>query len=92
MEQWMYLPIFSLIGINMAAFVIYGVDKWKAVHHKWRIPESVLLLLAAAGGALGALLGMRIWNHKTRKPKFYILVPLLLVLWSAAVIWIAYPK
>ncbi|MCQ2338738.1 MAG: DUF1294 domain-containing protein [Paludibacteraceae bacterium] len=62
------------------AFILFGVDKWKARHKRWRIPEWVLLLSAALGGSLGALLSMYIFRHKTRKFKFYFLVPLMLII------------
>lgn len=67
-----------LILINIIAFAVYGLDKYKAVHNKWRIPESQLLLLAALGGTAGALLGMQFFHHKTRKPQFRYGVPLIL--------------
>ena len=67
-----------LLIINAAAFVIMCLDKQLAKHHQRRIPEATLLALAALGGAGGALLGMALAHHKTRKPKFYITVPLLL--------------
>ncbi|MDY3775407.1 MAG: DUF1294 domain-containing protein, partial [Eubacterium sp.] len=41
--------IFLYILCNIIAFIIYGIDKWKAVHHKWRIPEATLLLIAVFG-------------------------------------------
>ncbi len=75
-----------LILINVIAFVVYGVDKQKAKHHAWRIPEATLIGLAAIGGAVGAFFGMNFWHHKTKKIKFRILVPLLTILW-AGVIW-----
>ena len=62
--------------INGIAFVMYGVDKYKSVHHKWRIPESTLLLLALAGGSIGAMLGMQVFRHKTKHLKFKYGVPL----------------
>lgn len=92
MEQ---VALYYLLAINVAAFAAYGIDKYKARHDKWRITEATLLWLAALGGALGALLGMRVWHHKTKHWKFRILVPLLLVLWLAAVgygIWCFYYK
>ena len=67
-----------LVIINIAAFLIYGLDKWKAKTKQWRVPESMLIFLALIGGGAGALLGMLFWHHKTRKPKFFLGVPLIL--------------
>ena len=53
-----------LVAINVVTFVVYGIDKRKAVRSKWRIPEATLLLLAALGGSIGAWLGMRVERHK----------------------------
>ena len=77
-----------LLIINIIAFFLYGIDKRKAVRNKWRIPEATLVLFAAIGGALGALLGMLVWHHKTRKWKFRILVPLFLILWAGILIYL----
>ncbi|MEY8426118.1 DUF1294 domain-containing protein [Lachnospiraceae bacterium 46-15] len=79
---WLYLLI------NAVVFVLYGVDKWKAEHHKWRISEAALLG-AALFGVFGALLGMYFFRHKIRKPKFFIGVPLVMLLEIAAgyLIW-----
>ena len=63
--------------INALALLLMLSDKLRAKKHRWRIPESVLLASAALGGSLGALAGMWLFHHKTRKPKFYITVPLL---------------
>ncbi len=69
-----------LLIINMITFIAYGVDKYKAGHEKWRIPEATLIGLAIIGGSIGALLGMRVFHHKTRKPKFFVGVPVILAL------------
>lgn len=49
----------GLLAVNAAAFFLYGLDKWKAVHGRRRIREMTLLLIAAAGGSAGAFLAMR---------------------------------
>ena len=78
---------YYLLIINAAGFLIMCVDKLLAKKEARRVPERTLLLIAALGGSLGSLLGMLIAHHKTRKAKFYITVPLLLVLHAAACGW-----
>ena len=68
-----------LLFANGIAFLLFGLDKWKAKRNAYRIREQTLLLWALAGGSVGALLGMRLFRHKTRKPLFYIGVPLILL-------------
>ena len=77
----MYLRIvlFYLLAANLLTFVTYGVDKWKARHNRWRVREATLLLLAALGGSIGALLAMRVFRHKTQHKKFRYGVPALLL-------------
>jgi len=82
--------VIYLIAINVVTFATYGIDKSKAEHHQWRIPEATLILLAVIGGALGAFLGMKVFRHKTQHWKFKILVPLLLVLWIAVLVYLAW--
>ena len=57
--------LYYLIVINIVTFLVYGIDKWKAKQGSWRISEATLLILAVIGGSIGALLGMRVWHHKT---------------------------
>lgn len=71
-----------LLIINAAAFCAFGADKRKAEKNAWRIPERTLLILALLGGSAGALLGMAVFHHKTRKKKFLIGIPLILALQS----------
>ena len=70
---------YYLLGINLLTFFVYGIDKWKARRDKWRVPEATLLMLAAIGGSVGALLGMFVFHHKTKHKKFLIGVPLILL-------------
>ena len=58
--------------INLAALILFGVDKARAKTHQRRIPERILLGIGLIGGAWGALLGMNLFRHKTRKPIFWI--------------------
>ena len=55
-------------------------DKEKAKKRLWRIPEATLLTVAALGGSIGCLAGMKVFHHKIRKPKFYIGIPVILAL------------
>ncbi len=74
-------PLFYyLIVINVITFLVYGLDKWKAVNQKWRISEASLLTLAVVGGSLGAWIGMKVWHHKTLHRKFSLGVPLILLI------------
>ena len=72
------IVLIYLLSINILSFVIFGIDKWRAKNHKWRVSEAALLLLSLLGGATGALIGMVIFKHKLSKKKFYIGVPLLI--------------
>ncbi len=82
--------LFICIGVmSVIAFIVYGIDKLKAKKNLWRVPEKVLILLAFIGGALGALIGMYTFHHKTKKLKFTVLVPLALIIHIALLILIA---
>lgn len=65
--------------INVVTFALYGIDKWKAIHNKWRIREAALLVTAFVGGSLGAYIAMQMFRHKTRKWYFKYTVPAMLV-------------
>ena len=75
-----------LAFINILTFIMYGLDKSAAVKQKQRIPNRVLLGLAAIGGSAGALAGMYTFRHKTQKKYYTITVPLLLILQIAAAV------
>jgi uncharacterized membrane protein YsdA (DUF1294 family) len=83
-----HITVISILAINLLTFLLYGIDKWKAKRSRWRIPESVLLGMAAVGGSVGALLGMRVWHHKTQHKKFRYGVPAILVAQIVLLVWI----
>jgi uncharacterized membrane protein YsdA (DUF1294 family) len=62
-----------LIAITLVTFLAYGYDKAIAGSGRTRVPERVLLLLAFAGGTIGALAGMWLFHHKTAKGSFQFL-------------------
>ena len=72
--------LFYLFLINALGFVIMLADKRSAQKKLWRIPEPTLFTVAILGGSAGCLLGMRLFRHKTRKPKFYIGIPAILAI------------
>lgn len=82
--------IYYLLIINVLAFVMYGVDKRRAIRNQYRIRESVLLWMARLGGGVGSWLGIKTFRHKTKHTKFKIVVPLWIVIWAAAIAYIVY--
>lgn len=77
--------IIYLALMNLIAFILYALDKFKAKRHMWRIPEATLLAVSFLGGSVGALLGMQLLRHKTKHIKFILLVPLSLILHIALI-------
>ena len=75
----MLIPAYLII-LNLAAFLLMGLDKAKARRHKWRIPEKTLFLSAILGGSIGAIAGMQIFRHKTKHASFRIGMPCILIL------------
>ncbi len=71
--------------ISFVAFAMYGVDKLKAINGSWRISEKALLLTSFFGGALGGLLGMQLFRHKTKHWYFYA-VNILGIIWQVALV------
>ena len=71
---------YYLLAINAVAFIMYGIDKYKAKEAKWRISEATLLLLAVLGGSIGAWMGMKVWHHKTMHKKFKYGIPAILLI------------
>ena len=70
-----YLLIVNAIGL---AYMI--ADKHRAKKNLWRIPEARLMLIAAIGGSIGIYAGMQLARHKTKHPKFFIGVPVIMAL------------
>lgn len=85
-----YIAIAWLVW-NLITLALMGIDKFKAKHDLWRIPESTLLLSAFLMGAVGSFAGSRLFHHKTQKTKFKIGLPAALIFNIAVVaviIWL----
>ena len=79
-----------LIAINFVTFAVYGADKRRARRGAWRVPEKTLFLLPLLGGSVGALLGMRVFRHKTKHWYFVWGVPAILLAQLALAVWLLY--
>ena len=83
-NPWALLACYLLV-MNLVTFLVFGLDKWKAKRKEKkesvrRVPEKTLFLLSALGGSVGALLGMRVWHHKTLHKSFRFGIPVILFL------------
>ena len=88
-ELWQLLGLYLLL-VNLAAFLVMGADKRRAKRGSWRISEKALFLPALLGGALGGVLGMRTFRHKTKHWYFRLGFPLLLVLQAVLLGWLVW--
>lgn len=82
--------ILLLLGMNVLAFILMGIDKLFAKCHARRISEKTLLSTCALFGAAGGLLGMLMFRHKIRKPRFKYGIPLLIFLQVAVIALLYY--
>jgi len=74
-------------AINVATFLVFGFDKWRAGRSGSRVSELTLVLLGAIGGWPGGLIGMNVFRHKTAKGTFqlkyaFALVPFAAGIWA----------
>ena len=85
MSKWVlaWVLVFSL-----ADFLLMGVDKRRARRGAWRVPEKTFFLVAVLGGSPGAILGMRLFHHKTRHWYFKWGLPAILIAQLALAIWL----
>lgn len=84
---WTALLVWLAV-INLLTFIVYGADKRRARKGKWRVPEKTLFLLPLLGGSIGALLGMRVFHHKTKHWYFVWGIPAILLAQIALAVWI----
>lgn len=80
--------IIYLVIMNLFGFLIMLIDKKKAEYDKWRIPEKTLLLVSLFGGSIGTLVGMYVFHHKTKKARFFIGMPMILIFQIISIVYI----
>ena len=76
--NWKYVVIYLLV-INIIGFLAMGLDKLKAKKDWWRIPEGTLMMICLLGGGIGTIAGMYKFRHKTKKLKFTVGMPTILI-------------
>lgn len=82
--------IYYLIVMSIIGFIQMGIDKKRAIKHRWRIPEATLFLTAFLGAGLGSWIGMYVFHHKTKHTAFVIGMPLIVVFHILCIYGIAY--
>ena len=74
-----FLTLYFII-MSIITFLLMYIDKNRAIKFQWRIPEATLINLSILGGGIGTYMGMYIFRHKTRHPKFTIFIPITIIL------------
>jgi len=85
-----YIVLIYMVVMSIAAFIAFGLDKYKAKTNRWRIRERTLFSLALAGGGIGAFFGMKFFHHKTLHKQFAIGIPAIMIgqLVLLGVLWV----
>ena len=76
-QLYVYTLILYMALINLVSWYAFKRDKTLAQKRKQRITEKTLFLSAFLGGGLGAVAGMHMFSHKTKKPAFLLGLPLI---------------
>lgn len=74
-KAMLYVVIMNILGV-----AVMGIDKYKAQHKLWRIPEKTLFLVSILGGSIGTWAGMYLFHHKTKHWYFVVGMPAILVI------------
>ena len=82
------IELVYLLVMNAVGFAVMGMDKYKAIKGRWRVPEKTLFLLSILGGSVGTWAGMYAFRHKTKHWYFVIGMPAILFIQIALVIYL----
>jgi len=83
------VPFYLSVALNGSAFLMIGMDKWNAVHRRWRVPEKMLYIMAMCFGSLGILAGMYVFRHKVSKLSFQFVLAAILFVQVGLLAWYA---
>lgn len=90
LENKFWVVLVYLLVMNIVGVAVMGIDKWKAKHHAWRIPESTLFLMSILGGSVGTWAGMYLFRHKTRHWYFVVGMPVILAVQIVIAVYVFY--
>ncbi len=79
MPELFRIVLCIMVAVSLGGALFVFIDKYNAIHNLYRISENTLMLFGIFGGALLMLGAMKLFRHKTKKPKFMISFPLLSV-------------
>ncbi len=82
------IVLIYLFFINFIGFSIMLVDKKRAIHKEWRVPEKTLIGISIIGGSVGMILGMFTFRHKTKHLKFLLGIPVIIIIQFYIVIYL----
>ncbi|WP_252249805.1 DUF1294 domain-containing protein [Clostridium sp. ZBS13] len=82
------IVLIYLLFINFIGFCIMLVDKNRAIHKEWRVPEKTLIGISIIGGSIGMILGMFTFRHKTKHLKFLLGIPVIIIIQFYIVIYL----
>jgi uncharacterized membrane protein YsdA (DUF1294 family) len=91
LTHWQWVLAYLLL-VSLIAFCLMGWDKRQAVKERWRVRERTLLLAAILGGSPGAILGMRVFHHKTKHWYFWYGLPAILLVQLGLAVWAVWPR
>ncbi len=88
-QKILLIYLVAIAVMSLVSFIAYAWDKRQAVKGNWRVSEKALLLMTALGGSVGALLGSRLFRHKTKKWYFTAVIAVSLILQAGIAIYLA---
>ena len=83
----LHLLLIIYAVMSVIGFALMGIDKNRAINHKWRIKEATLFLIAFLGGGIGSTLGMFFFRHKTKHWYFAVFFPALALVQFALLVY-----